>query len=182
MSYFPFLRPDCRLKGCGWLLMPMLIAASGCSRASGDAGPDWRSIDASMKSSPQVDIASVAPHENGWAAWTRSPVYAVDIPKGLAVPLDSKKWVRMHVDCRESSADVAFIEARLVAPSGAILHAVKKGEAGADDYPSAGRIPYAISPPAMICAAAAARCRGDALTWPLERGEQTAFVPSCRRL
>ncbi len=160
-------------------LIAVSIMVSSCAWAHGDIQPEWRSIQPELESAPQIDIASIIPHESGWAAWTRSPVFAVDIPKGIDVPKGSMKWVRMHVNCRESSANVAFLEARLVAPSGAILHTVKRGEAGAQDYPSAGGIPYRINPPAMICAAAAARCQGKPLAWPLARDDQASFLPSC---
>ncbi|MDR2335585.1 MAG: hypothetical protein LBE61_19125 [Burkholderiaceae bacterium] len=174
---------SCLPMRCIEALRRTLIAASimvpSCAWSQGGIQPEWRSIQPELKSAPQIDIASIVPHESGWAAWTRSPVFAVDIPKGIDVPKGSMKWVRMHVNCRESSANVAFLEARLVAPSGAILQTVKREEAGAQDYPSAGGIPYGISPPAMICAAAAARCQGKPLAWPLVRDDRESFLPSC---
>lgn len=163
-------------------LILALALVSGCAGAKDEAGRDWRSIEPELKSSPLVDITSIEPHQNGWAAWTQSPVFGRDIPAGLEVPPDSRKWVRMHVDCRATSVNVEFLEARLIAPSGTVLHEVKKGGPGADRYPPGGLISYGISPPALICAAAAARCADKPLVWPLPSDGQSSFVPACKAL
>lgn len=169
-------------EACAVILILALALVSGCAGANDARGPDWRSIEPEMKSAPLVDIASIEPHQNGWAAWTQSPVFGRDIPAGLEVPPDSRKWVRMHVDCRADSVDVEFLQARLIAPSGTVLHEVKKGEPDADRYPPGGLISYGISPPALICAAAAARCADKPLIWPLPSDEKSSFVPACKSL
>jgi hypothetical protein len=84
----------------------------------------------------------------------------------------------MHVDCGPHSVAVRFLEARILAADGRALHTTKPGDPDADKYPSAGGVSYKQNTIAMICAAAAARCEGDALEWPLPTNDPR-FIPTC---
>ena len=149
-----------------------LLAASAAGRASTNAEQTWLRVVPDLQSSQQVDVTSVVAHKDGWAAWTRtSHIARSHLPEGVAVPTGSHLHVRMHVTCGQWSADVRFLESRVVDPAGG---------PGADAFPPAGGIPYGHNTVSMVCAAATAKCNHDELEWPVPEKSTLYFIPSCK--
>lgn len=162
-------------------VLALLLGATGCADATdGPTGPDWRRVMPDMGDGQEIDINSLVPHEGGWTSWARSPVWEPDIPKGVEVPPQSKLHVLMHADCGSDSAGVRLLESKIIAPSGEVIHAVKAGQSGDETLTSVDGISYGQATVPMICAAAAARCEGDALEWPLPTRDDPRFVPTCK--
>ena len=81
------------------------------------------------------------------------------MPEGMTIGSGGSKRIRMHVDCGARSIAVRFLEARILAADGRVLHIIRPGDPSADRYPSMSGISYGRDTIAMICAAAAARCK-----------------------
>ncbi|RNF82385.1 hypothetical protein EER27_14645 [Lysobacter psychrotolerans] len=161
-------------------VLALLLGAMGCADAAdGLTGPDWRRVMPDMGDWHEIDVNSLVPHEGGWAAWTKSPSREVDMPEGMALAPGGSVRVRMHVECGQHSVAVRFLEARFLAADGQLVQATTFGDPDTDGFPSPGAVSYKQNAIPMICAAAAARCEGDALEWPLPT-DDPRFVPTCK--
>lgn len=71
----------CVVNPVQWALL-WIVAMSGCAGATNvPSGPEWRRVEPDQVDSQQVDILSVAPHENVWSAWTQSRVFERMCPR-----------------------------------------------------------------------------------------------------
>lgn len=161
------------------LLVLLLGATGGADATDSPVGPDWRRVMPDIGDGQEIDVNSIVPHEGGWAAWTQSPLGERGMPDGVTLAPGGSIRARMHVECGQHAVAVRFLEARILTADGQPVQTAKFGDPDTDGFPSPGDASYTQNTIAMICAAAAARCEGDALEWPLPT-DDPRFVPTCK--